>query len=117
MWWDGIGAQPVSGRDDVTPELALYVFERDGGCLAVSIGGLDPATCRGRLTADHVKDQPRIGDPIRKRGPERRHRYRAPSDAAHLVSVCEHHHVFSGWATANRPALRDYLASKEGAPS
>lgn len=107
----------MTGRDPVTPGLALYIFQRDGGCLAVSIGGEDPATCRGRLTADHVKDQPQIGAPIVKRGPERKHRYRAPSDARHLVTVCEHHHVFGGWATANRAALRDYLASKEGSPS
>lgn len=27
-----------------------------------------------------------------------------------LASVCEFHHLY-GWATANRPALREYLRS------
>ena len=83
-------------RDRVTPELALAVFERDGGCLAVRIGDEDPATCGGRLTLDHVKDAPRMGK-------------RAPSDARHLASVCERHHIWSGWATSHRPLLREYL--------
>jgi hypothetical protein len=33
---------------------------------------------------------------------------RAPSDLAHLVSVCEWHHLY-GWATSHRPELRAYL--------
>ena len=107
----------MRGRDPVTPAVALDVFLRDNGCVAVTVGGQDPATCHGPLTLDHVKDQPKIGDPIQKRGPERKHRYRAPSDARHLISVCMHHHVFGGWATANRAALREYLASKEGVAS
>ena len=107
----------MTGRDPVTPELRLYVFARDGGCVAVSVGEQDPATCGGPLQADHVKDQPKVGDPIVKRGPERRHRYRAPSDARHLVAVCRQHHIDGGWATAHRPLLRDYLASKEGVAS
>jgi DNA modification methylase len=34
---------------------------------------------------------------------------RAPSDMAHLVVLCEWHHLQSGWATAHRPELRAYL--------
>lgn len=83
--------------DPVTPEVRLAVLERDGGCLAVRIGGQDPASCAGPLTLDHVKDAPRMGR-------------RAPSDAAHLATVCRGHHIDSGWATANRPLLRAYLA-------
>lgn len=101
------------GRDRVTPEVAVDVYQRDGGCLAVTLGGLDPATCRGRLTLDHVKDQPKVGAPIVKRPPERRRRYRAPSDAAHLATVCEHHHL-DGWATSHRPELREYLEGSCG---
>jgi hypothetical protein len=56
--------------------------------------------CQGRLTLDHVKDQPMIGK-------------RAPSDMAHLVTLCWHHHL-DGWATSHRPELRDYLRSKAG---
>jgi hypothetical protein len=47
------------------------------------------------LTLDHVKEQPRMGK-------------RAPSDMAHLVTLCWHHHL-DGWATAHRPQLRRYL--------
>lgn len=83
--------------DPVTPELRVAVLQRDGGCLAVTVGRMDPATCAGRLTLDHVKSEPRMGK-------------RAPSDAAHLATVCEFHHLY-GWATANRPALREYLRS------
>jgi hypothetical protein len=35
---------------------------------------------------------------------------RAPSDMAHLVTLCEHHHL-DGWATSHRPLLRRYLAT------
>ena len=84
-------------RDPVSPELALAVLRRDQGCVAVTLGE-DPSTCGGRLTLDHVKDQPRMGK-------------RAPSDAAHLASVCERHHLWTGWATSHRPELREYLRS------
>jgi hypothetical protein len=82
--------------DPVTPDLRIAVLERDRGCVAVTLGA-DPAGCRGRLTLDHVKDQPRMGK-------------RAPSDARHLVAICEEHHLF-GWATSHRPDLRAYLES------
>ena len=73
-------------RDPVKPDVALAVLRRDAGCVAVTLGE-DPATCHGRLTLDHIKDQPRMGK-------------RAPSDEAHLVSLCEQHHLWSGWATS-----------------
>ena len=82
--------------DPVTPETRIAVLERDRGCLAVRIGGQDPATCAGPLQLDHVKDAPRMGR-------------RAPSDARHLATVCRGHHIDTGWATANRPLLREYL--------
>lgn len=81
-------------RDPVSPEVRILVLSRDGGCVAVLLGE-DPAGCRGRLTLDHVKDEPRMGK-------------RAPSDPRHLVSLCEHHHL-DGWATGHRPLLREYL--------
>jgi len=80
-------------KDPVTPELRLAVLARDGDCVAFQFSATDE--CRGRLTLDHVKDQPRMGK-------------RAPSDMAHLVTVCEHHHL-DGWATSHRPELREYL--------
>ena len=86
-------------RDPVTPALRLAVFERDQGCVAPRVCGCageeDP--CSGRLTLDHVKDQPRMGK-------------RAPSDMAHLVTLCAHHHLEGSWATSHRPELRRYLA-------
>jgi hypothetical protein len=83
-------------RDPVTPELRTAVLERDQGCV---VSRLDPGadTCGGRLTLDHVKSQPMMGK-------------RAPSDMAHLVTLCWHHHL-DGWATSHRPLLRAYLAT------
>ena len=77
----------------MTPELRLAVLARDGDCVAFQFSATDE--CRGRLTLDHVKDQPMMGK-------------RAPSDMAHLVTVCEWHHL-GGWATSHRPELREYL--------
>lgn len=82
-------------KDPVTPELREAVLERDGGCVA-RLFDEELMYCRGRLTLDHVKDEPRMG-------------VRAPSDRAHLVSLCTWHHLESGWATSHRPELRAYL--------
>lgn len=68
---------------------------RDNGCVAVRLGE-SPADCAGPLTLDHVKDQLRMGK-------------RAPSDKAHLVTLCRRHHLDTGWATSHRPELRAYL--------
>jgi hypothetical protein len=90
-------------RDPVTPELRLEVLERDQGCVYPLVEGLlvegwaVGIYCAGRLTLDHVQDgYGRMGK-------------RAPSDMAHLVTLCEHHHIMSGWATSHRPELREYL--------
>ena len=111
----------------VSPELRERVFLRDGyRCVAPSLGADD--VCRDRwdeplstllghhvaaLTIDHVKDEPAVGDPIVKRGPELRGSRKAPSDERHLVTLCWHHHL-NGWATANRGTLRDYLRRSDG---
>ena len=86
-------------RDPVTPDVRLAVLTRDMGCVAVLLGE-PPSECRGYLQLDHVKSEPMMGK-------------RAPSDPAHLASVCEFHHL-GGWATANRPRLRRYLARVSG---
>ena len=83
-------------KDPVTHEVALIVFQRDKGCVAVELGEW-ASTCQGRLTLDHVREHPMMGK-------------RAPSDAAHLVALCWHHHL-NGWATSHRPLLREYLAA------
>lgn len=81
-------------RDPVLGEVRIAVLHRDGGCVAPRLDrSVDD--CAGRLTLDHVKDQPMMGR-------------RAPSDDGHLVSLCWHHHL-DGWATAHRPELREYL--------
>lgn len=82
-------------RDRVTIETAALVFQRDKGCVAVELGEW-AGSCNGRLTLDHVRDQPMMGK-------------RAPSDLQHLVALCWHHHL-DGWATSHRPELRAYLA-------
>ena len=85
-------------RDPVTPELRAAVLARDEGCVAPRLGAPDP--CSGRLTLDHVKREPRMGK-------------RAESTMGTLVTLCEAHHLGGRrgyiWATANRPALREYL--------
>jgi hypothetical protein len=87
----------------VTPELREYVLRRDGGCVApVACDCEASRSCSGRLTIDHVKDEPRLG-------------VRAPSDARHCATLCERHHLDTGWATAHRPHLREYLRQKEAA--
>ena len=94
----------MTRRDPVTPEVREAVLRRDGGCVAPELWpciehgadcGSPPDPCDGRLTLDHVKDEPRMGK-------------RAPSDPAHLVTLCWHHHL-DGWATSHRPELRAYL--------
>lgn len=69
-------------------EKGIYeaVALRDGGCQAPI---LDPDVdeCAGRMTFQHVKEgpgAPRVTDP------------------AHLLVLCEHHHIWSGWATSKR---------------
>lgn len=86
------------------------VLERDQGCVArlffpvvatgrVAFHGTTEMhydECAGKLTLDHVQDgYGRMGK-------------RAPSDPAHLVTLCAHHHL-DGWATSHRPELRAYL--------
>jgi hypothetical protein len=92
----------VKRRDPVTPELREAVLRRDRGCVASRVCDcITSKNCAGRLTLDHVKDQPRMGK-------------RAPSDLEHLVTLCWTHHL-DGWATAHRPELRAYLARQEAA--
>ena len=95
-------------RDPVTPAIREAVLQRDGGCVAAI---LDPEhLCRdqwgrristvdiARMTLDHVQEgYGRMG-------------VRAPSDPAHLVTLCWGAHLLTHWATSHRPELRDYLA-------
>jgi hypothetical protein len=78
------------------------VFARDKGCVAVLLGEW-LSNCSGPYEIDHVQDENGIG------------KRRAPSDLAHLVTLCRGHHRDSRkgsiWANAHRPALRAYLAS------
>jgi hypothetical protein len=103
-------------KDPVTPELRHGVIARDARfvlrhrdlrvsdpvCVAPV---LDPGAgpCSGGTTLDHVKSQLRMG-------------VRAPSDEAHLVTLCDGHTERGAkaghqWNTAHRPLLRRYLAS------
>lgn len=87
-------------KDPVTPDLYQSILRRDGRCVAPTVDPNQSGTCSGRLTLDHVKDQPMMGK-------------RAPSDRRHLVTLCEKHHLWTSWATSNRPGLRRYLADVE----
>ena len=87
-------------KDPVTQAVAIAVIQRDGGCVAPRLGG-SFMDCGGRTTLDHVKDEPRMG-------------VRAPSDVQHLVTLCEAHHLWTGWATSHRPELREYLRRVNG---
>lgn len=91
-------------RDKVTPEVALFVLKRDGGCMAPRLGGsfLD---CAGRDRIEHVQ----LGYGRAGR--------RAPSCPCALLTLCEGHTeagMRAGyvWATAhvNREHCRYYLA-------
>ncbi len=92
-------------RDRVTPETALFVLQRDQGCMAPRLGG-SFMDCAGRDGLEHVQDgYGRMGR-------------RAPSDAAHLVTLCDGHRepgMKAGrvWCTTheNREAMREYLRS------
>ena len=99
-------------RDPVTPETHQLVIERDiryaGGCVAAF---LDPTHgCRDRwgepheptvrLTLDHVH----TGYGMMGK--------RAPSDPAHLLSLCWFGHL-GGWGTAHKDASRWYLEKVE----
>lgn len=61
----------------------------------------DAGECSGRLTLDHVKEELAMG-------------VKAPDDEAHLISLCERHHVETqagaNWATSHRDLERAYLA-------
>lgn len=92
-------------RDRVTPEVALFVFDRDQGCVAPRLGGTF-MECWGRNRLEHV--QPGYG----------RMSHRAPSCPCSLATVCEGHAepgMRRGyvWATdhANRDRLRGLLAA------
>lgn len=84
----------MTRRDPVTEQVRSAVLRRDAGCVAPRLGAT--TLCDGRLTLDHVKDQPMMGK-------------RAPSDPRHLATLCWSHHM-DGWATSHRPELRAYLA-------
>lgn len=88
-------------KDPVTPETRAAVLKRDGGCVAKKLIPQESVKCWGRLTLDHVKDNPTMSK-------------RAPSDLAHLATLCQGHtedgrKAGFQWNTANRPILREYL--------
>jgi hypothetical protein len=100
----------------VTPTIRAAVLTRDGFMCRAPFLDTTTDPCRDRwgdavvigtrayhdaLTLDHVQSS---GGRMGKR---------APSDPAHLVTLCWHHHL-NGWATSHRPMLREYLTRTEG---
>jgi hypothetical protein len=51
---------PRAESDKVTPEQAIAIFKRDGGCLAPRLGG-SAMDCWGRDRIEHVKREARMG--------------------------------------------------------
>lgn len=87
----------------VSHQLALIIFERDGGCLAPRLGG-SAMDCWGRLRIEHVKREQRMG---------------VRGDL--LGTLCEGHTepgMRAGyvWCTdaANRRAMREHLLELDG---
>lgn len=114
--------KPSRHPDPVTPALWMEVMAADGGrCVARQLDP-DAGDCRGKwgdpfsgaalgtwgpisdwLTLDHVQSgYGRMGK-------------RAPSDRAHLVTLCWWHHVRTGWATSHKALLREYIEKREAA--
>lgn len=88
--------------DAVTPELAIAVLRRDGGCVAPRLGG-SAMDCWGRDRIEHVKAEPRMSK-------------RAEARMDRLLTLCEGHTepgMKAGyvWCTdrRNRAAMREYL--------
>jgi len=100
--------------DPVTTALHDEVIARDylfaGGCAAAFLdashwcadrwGDIRKPDWLPALTLDHVQSG---GGRMGKR---------APSDRAHLVTLCYRAHL-GGWATSHRPLLREYIARAE----
>lgn len=96
-------------RDPVTPDVAEYVKRRDGACVLSFLETMH--RCRdqwgdyiashdlGAMTLEHVKSELRMGK-------------RAPSDPAHLVTLCGYANV-NVPSKAQRELMRRYLAARE----
>ena len=89
----------------MTPDQAIAIFNRDGGCLAPRLGG-SSMDCWGRNRIEHVKVAPRMG----RRG-------------TLLGTLCQGHTEDGAragycWATdaRNREAMRAYLLALPANP-
>jgi hypothetical protein len=101
----------MSRRDPVTPDVAEYVKLRDGACVLSLMETMhrcrnqwgDPIAAfdLGAMTLEHVKSELRMGK-------------RAPSDPAHLVTLCGYANV-NVPTKAQRELMRRYLAAREAA--
>jgi hypothetical protein len=90
----------------IPPSVRATVLERDKRCIASvlwphvcrdAFGSPHPAADRRKLELDHVRPEAATGK-------------EPPSEPQFLVALCSYAHQASGWATANRHALRVYLA-------
>jgi hypothetical protein len=96
-------------RDPVTPAIREAVLRRDGQCVAAI---LDPGhrVCRSRWGDDHAPTELDLMTLDHVQEGYGQMGVRAPSDPAHLVTLCWGAHLLTHWATSHRPELRDYLA-------
>lgn len=82
--------------DTDLPYLRWRMSGRANPCIAAWLTPSDWATCSGRWTLDHVKDEPMMAR-------------KAPDDERHLVTLCARHHLELNWGERNRDIERDYL--------
>lgn len=92
-------ARPAEDRVD--PLDAIYVIQRDGGCVAAQT---DPThLCQGRITVEHVPE----------RG-ENALGVRAKSNRRHMIALCLGAQG-AYWGEMHREVERDWLDEKEPA--
>lgn len=113
--------RPKPRRDDdkVTPEVYSEVIERDNFTCTAPLLDAGAGECRDQwgepfsgqyvvgamrgplnmyLTLDHVNDRSTLGK-------------RAPSDPAHLLTICWWHGVIGPWNTTHRQLQREHLST------
>lgn len=103
-------------NDPVTPTMRLLVLQRDGWRCLAPVLDRDAGPCMDRwrnrpVVGSHAYREALTLDHVQSGGG--RMGRRAPSDPAHLVTLCWHHHL-GGWATSHRPLLREHLTRMEG---
>lgn len=67
-------------------------------CIAPLVDSSQSGTCSGRQTFDHIHETP---GGVKGR--------RAKTTRTTISCICQHHHLWTRWATSHRPEIRDYI--------